>query len=163
VTATAFTRTAALARLLELLELARRADPSRVPSSTIVRRGLERDQVAAGIIALGDLEFVGTSVPTMKSGRKAYNDRYSLEVLSLAWASGTADFTEVDVSAEAGAELVRSVLADSPTLELSGAGLPGLVSAVLTELDGPNPWYTKEGVGSGCRLLITFDTRIEGS
>jgi len=164
-TATRFTRTAALVRLLALLELTRRADPSLVPAETLVRRGLQRDPMTGGIVALGDLDYTGngTAVPTMKRGRLAYNDQFSLEVLCIAWESGTADFTEVDALAERCAELVRVTLADHPQLDQDGDGLPGLTSATLTECDGPNPWYTPTGVGSGCRLLITFDTRIEGS
>lgn len=159
-TATRFTRSAVVGRLLELIGDARAADPSAVPADTIVRRGLPRDPLAGAVIGLGDIEFVETAVPTLKTGRRHYDDRYRLEVLCIAWQAGADTFTVVDERAEDCAELVRSVLADHPQLDRAGTGLAGVVSATIVQADGPNPWHTADGVGSAVRMFLELDTRI---
>lgn len=161
-TATRFTRTAVIARLLELVADARAADPSAIPADTIARRGLPRDPLSGAVIGFGDLEFVETSVPTLKTGRRHYDDRYRLEVLCIAWQAGADTFSEVDEIAEDCAELVRSVLADHPQLDRLGTGLAGVVSATIVQVDGPNPWYTADGVGSAVRMFVEIDSRITG-
>jgi hypothetical protein len=154
-TATRFTRTACVARLKALLDAA-------APSGVTVTRGVNRDPATGPLIAIGDMLGVESGVPAMRAGRKAYDDRFTIEVLCIAWRSGVPDFDEVDAAAEVLGEVVRSTLADHPQLDDGTDGLPGVVSAVVTLADGPAPWRTNIGVGSVMRLEITVHARISG-
>lgn len=152
---TTLRRSEVIEQLVNLLG-ARATDPD-----VTVLNGPPRDPQQGKLIAVGDVTGE-LSVAHMTAGRKNYDDRFTIEVLCIAWDPGAGDFYTVDAAVEDLAGYVHDAIADSPRLESStgGDGLDGVVSAVIGRLDGPNRWWNSEGVGSAMRVDVDVHVRI---
>lgn len=110
-------------------------------------------------IYLGGIE--GTSdIANLRAGRKHRDERFDLEVFIFANYPGDPDG---DLASEACEDLyavVENVLADDPLLAQDGINLPGLISAVLTDSDGPHPAPTDEGYRAAMRCIVAFHARL---
>jgi|GEM_PF-5249564 len=143
-------RVAAANRLRDLLD---------TRGGTTVIKGAPRNEQQGELIIVGDIEGE-LSVPHMQSGRKQYDDRFSIEVLCIGWDPGAEDFDYVDEAVEGMGEHVHDVVADAPQLESGGTPLDGVVSAVVGEFDGPNRWWNPEGVGAAMRIKVDVHVRM---
>lgn len=153
-TTTQLNRSAVIARLKEGLAFA-------APPGVAITRGVNRDDPTDKLIAIGDITGNDTGVATMRAGRKHYDDTFDVELICVAWDEGGADFLDADLAAEELGELVRDYLAEHAQLDdEAGDGLPGVLSATLTALDGPNPFRTETGTASAMRAVVTVAARI---
>ncbi len=133
----------------------------RAPSTVAVARGVARDEDTDRLIAIGDITGNDTGVPTMRAGRKHYDDTYEVELICIAWDAGADDFDRCDEWAEELGELVRDYLAEHAQLnDEGGDGLAGVSSAYVSSADGPNPFRTEAGVASAMRVVVTVTARI---
>lgn len=152
---TALQRVEVVARLVELIE-------QRVTDSTIVvLNGPPRDPQQHKMIAVGDITGE-LEVAHLTAGRKRYDDRFTVELLCMAWDPGAPDFAVVDPAVQELAEIVHDAVADSPNLQVltSGDGLGGVVAAMVGRVDGPNRWWNPEGVGSAMRVDVGVHVRM---
>ena len=124
-----------------------------------VSYGFPQERVEDRAIWLGSV--TGTSeIANMKAGRKSRDDAFDIDVW--VWANQPADGTGVDAD-EACIDLyatVENVLADSPTLNLEGAALTGLLHAVVSTVEGPTVFPTDEGHASQMRVVVSCKTRL---
>jgi hypothetical protein len=101
------------------------------------------------------------AVANQRAGSLAYDDVCHVDIVAAAWNPGDPDHEQCDADAEDLIEAVRVELAAHPFLDdADGNPLPGVVHAVLSDLDGPVPWRTSEGCGSVMRLSVEVHTRI---
>ena len=96
----------------------------------------EPAQFAPRSIWLG--QATGASRPgALTAGRKIRMDDFTIEVHCLAYET-TDDFPAIDEAAEALWGAVDDALATSPTLNLGGIALPGLIAATAGNWAGPS-------------------------
>ena len=156
--ATRLTRSAVLRRLLRLI-----AASDDLPIGVTVHRGMPRGGPDSDLIASGDIAGDEISTPTMRSGRKATRDQYTIQLFCVAFVDGDDQFDDADDQAERLAEVVRAVLVDSPQLvDLTDRDEPDLcvTSAQISLADGPSPWHVDTGSASLVTLYVAVDQRI---
>lgn len=142
-------RTATKVRLVDLLRAHTALGGVRVDYSW-PGRGLEREAVYAGR-ARGPVE-----ISTMRAGRKARTDTFTVEVWFVAGAPGQTAL-EADERAQALCTALEDVLANDPRL---GGAVDGLIDAVLADVDGPDPDPTDEGWVSIVRAEVRCRARL---
>lgn len=143
-TVTTSPRSAARRRLRDLIKAAANSDDQ-------IEYGSVRDPDPRRVILVADISDAGTAVPVMKAGRKAYDDRFTIEVRFAAFAHGDDDLADVDAEAGRLMELVRGAVAEHPTLD----GLAGIVSATVASVAGPNVGWMDDGVTGVSDGLVT--------
>ena len=154
--ATKLNRVAVMDRFRQLVEL------TSTDLDLSVVLGPPRNPQQGKLLVIGDVTGDMT-VAHLTAGRKVYDDRFSVEVLSIAWDSGAEDHSRCDADCEAITEHVRDLIADRPHLELQpgASGMDGLVAATVAQVDGPNRWWNPEGAGTAMRLTVDFHVRID--
>jgi hypothetical protein len=152
--ATRLSRSAIKSRLRDVLEGA-----SGLAGVTVTYSAPTEPMVGANVF-LSDVRGVLT-VANQRAGSLAYDDVCTVDVVAAAWNPGDPDHEQSDIDVEDLVEAIRVELAAHPFLDdLDGNPLPGVVHAVLSDLDGPTPWRTSEGCGSAMRLSVEVHTRI---
>lgn len=143
-TVTRSPRAKARRRLRDLIAAAANGDDQ-------VEYGSVRDPDLRRVILVGNIDDNGTAVPVMRRGRKAYDDRFTIEVRFAAFAHGDDDLADIDDEGERLLELVRGTVAQHPTLD----GLAGIVAATVASATGPNPGWLDDNVTGIADGLVT--------
>lgn len=123
--------------------------------------GGPRDDLVKGLLAYvwcapGD----GTiEIPAMRAGRKTRDDRFTIDVWTVAYVEGAADGATAAAAAEVLAGAVESAIADD--VKLTGSGLDFLISLTVTNLDGPVPSPTDTGYGAALHFQLTAWLRYQ--
>jgi hypothetical protein len=151
---TGLNRIEAIGRLLDVV-------PSYVPADTVTVNGPPRNPQQGKLIAVGDVTGELDS-PHLTAGRKRYDDRFTVQLLAVAWDPGGSDHSVCDDTAQQLADGIVSAVAEHPHLQTSttGSGLQGVVAATAGRLEGPNRWWTAEGAGTAFRVSVDIHTRI---
>lgn len=153
--ATGFGRAAVKQRLRDILE----NSPDLAGIAVSYSPPRDTDLTSEGIW-FGDVRGEMT-VPNMRAASLANDDRFTVDLIATAWGAGDSDHEQVDENVEAVAEVLRAILAARPFLDDDGgAPLPGVVSAVVAQCDGPFPWWRPEGLGAAMRLTVAVHMRI---
>lgn len=125
-----------------------------------VSYGPPRTPAVGPAITLGDVRGEW-STPNMRAGRLDVDDRFTVDLIVSVWGPGDPDHERVDAGVEELVDELRKLFADKPFLQdARGEALPGVVHAVVGEVDGPTPWWTAEGVGAAVRLALDVHVRI---
>ncbi len=110
------------------------------------------------VVMLGSIETDLNEVPTMKSGRKARNDDFTIPVLCWRYNAGDKTPEDIERDVEELARRIDDALADDPTLD----GTPTLSSAVVVRFDGPSSAPADNGKGwrAWVEMSIRCKTRL---
>ena len=94
------------------------------------------------------------SIPVLQAGRKQRDDEFTVDVYI---ATGTRGMTAVEADTKVVEYLsaLDSVLANDPQL----LTLDGLVAAVVTNIQGPDPSLTAEGASSFATATVSVHAR----
>lgn len=146
-------RVATRRRLVELLS----AEPVGL-DGTVVRYGTPPDAVNERSIWLGDITGE-TTVANMRAGRKARDDRYTIEVHCFAFALGDETGEAADLAVEELADAVVDAVHADVTL---GGVIEGLswCAQLGGPANGPDAFRTDDGHGSYRTLSLTCQARL---
>lgn len=148
--ATTSVRTATRVRLVDLLSAAPQL------AGVQVAYGWAGQDAENESVYLGDTRGE-VEVAAMKGGRKSRDDRFSFDLWIVAGAPGQDGPQAADERAEELYAVVEDVLAGDPEL---GRAVPGLVHAVLGDVDGPTADPTDEGWASLIRAEVRCWARL---
>lgn len=145
-------------------------DPTKVSRGTVVERlvvvagaalpgvevrwGASRDHKDEAVM-VASIEGDGTTVPTTKAGRLHRDDDFTIKLV--VWA-GKHGQTAVDAATrcEYFVEEIEFLLATDPTMN----GAAGLLTALVSNVDGPDPHPSTEGFVAVALVDVECKTRL---
>lgn len=123
--------------------------------------GPPRDPQAGRLVIIGDI--TGQVTPAaMTSGRRRFDDRFSVDVLVVGWDPGGSNPATTRAAVEDVADVILQTLAERVHLEDTpgGAALDGIVAAVVAKIAGPTCWWDGDGIGAAMTVTVDVHARI---
>lgn len=145
-------------------------DPTKVSRATVIERlvvvvaaalpgvdvrwGASRDQ-GDEVVLVSGIEGDGTTVPTTKAGRLHRDDNFTVRLVAWAGKNGQTAVQAAE-RCEYFVEEIEFLLATDPTMNRT----PGLLTALVSNVNGPDPRPTPEGFGGLAEVFVSCETRL---